>query len=243
MSKVIAVWGAPNSGKTTFATKLARCIYDEYQATVIVVYTDNETPTLPIIFPNYKKEDLCSVGVALAKTDIDRYEVVKQMVTVKDKQNFCFLGFTDGENRYTYPAFDATKVRSLYSVLASLADYVIVDCTSSLKNPLAKVAVREADTVIRLSAPTLKSVSFMASQLPLYADPMFRLEEHIEGINVTDEDLYMPIDEAKAHLHDARFTIPYSRAVKQQMLDGDLYEVVGDKKFNGKFKAIVEKIV
>lgn len=243
MSKVIAVWGAPNSGKTTFATKLARCIYDEYQATVIVVYTDNETPTLPIIFPNYKKEDLCSVGMALAKTDIDRYEVVKQMVTVKDKQNFCFLGFTDGENRYTYPAFDATKVRSLYSVLSSLADYVIVDCTSSLKNPLAKVAVREADTVIRLSAPTLKSVSFMASQLPLYADPMFRLEEHIEGINVTDEDLYMPIDEAKSHLHDVRFTIPYSRAVKQQMLDGDLYEVVGDKKFNGKFKAIVEKIV
>ena len=86
-------------------------------------------------------------------------------------------------------------------------------------------------------------MSFMASQLPLYADPMFRLEEHIEGINVTDEDLYMPIDEAKSHLHDVRFTIPYSRAVKQQMLDGDLYEVVGDKKFNGKFKAIVEKIV
>ena len=120
MSKVIAIWGAPNSGKTTFATKLARSIYDEYQATVIVVYTDNETPTLPIIFPNYKNEDLCSVGVALAKTDIDRYEVVKQMVTVKDKQNFCFLGFACGENKYTYPAFDATKVRSLYSVLASL---------------------------------------------------------------------------------------------------------------------------
>ena len=93
MSKVIAIWGAPNSGKTTFATKLARSIYDEYQATVIVVYADNETPTLPIIFPNYKKEDLCSVGVALSKTDIDRHEVVKHMVTVKDKQNFCFLGF------------------------------------------------------------------------------------------------------------------------------------------------------
>lgn len=243
MSKVIAIWGAPNSGKTTFATKLARSIYDEYQATVIVVYADNETPTLPIIFPNYKKEDLCSVGVALAKTDIDRHEVVKQMVTVKDKQNFCFLGFTDGENKYTYPAFDATKVRSLYSVLASLADYVIIDCTSSLKNPLSKVAVREADEVIRLSAPNLKSVSYLASQLPLYIDPMFRLEKHIQGICVTDADLYMPIDEAKAQLHDVRFTIPYSRAVKQQMLDGNLYEVVNDKKFNDKFKAIVEKVV
>ena len=29
----------------------------------------------------------------------------------------------------------------------------------------------------------------------------------------------------------------------RQMLDGNLYEVVGDKQFNGKFKAIVEKIV
>ena len=243
MSKVIAIWGTPNSGKTTFATKLARAIYDEYQATVVVVYTDYETPTLPIIFPNYKKEELCSIGVALSQTDIDRHEVVKQMITVKDKQNFAFLGFTDGENKYTYPEFDATKVRALYSVLETLADFVIIDCTSSLDNQLSKVAIREADEVIRLSAPTLKSVSYLSSQLPLYTDPMFRLEEHIQGICVTDADLYMPIDEAKSQLHDVRFTIPYCRAVKQQMLDGNLYEVTKDKNFNKKFKAIVEKVV
>lgn len=243
MSKMIAIWGAPNSGKTTFATKLARTIYDEYQATVIVVYTDYETPTLPVVFPNYKKEDLCSIGVALSKTDIDRHEVVKQMVTVKDKQNFAFLGFTDGENKYTYPAFDTNKVRALYSVLSALADYVIVDCTGSLDNPLSKVAVCEADEVIRLSAPTLKSVSYLSSQLPLYVDPVFRLETHIQGICVTDADLYMPIEDAKAQLHDVRFTIPYCIATKQQMLDGKLYEVVKDKKFNEKFKAIVEKVV
>ena len=39
MSKLIAVWGTPDSGKTTFATKLARSIYEEYQSTVIVVIT------------------------------------------------------------------------------------------------------------------------------------------------------------------------------------------------------------
>ena len=243
MSKVIAVWGAPHSGKTTFATKLARAIYDAYQATVVVVYTDNETPTLPILFPNYKKEDLCSVGAALAKADIDRFEVVKQMVTVKDKPNLCFLGFTDGENKYTYPAYDDTKVRSLYSVLSALADYVIVDCTSSLKDPLTRVAVQEAETVFRLAAPTLNSVSYLTSQLPLYADPSFRLDQQIQGICTVDADLYMPVEEIRAMLPGVRFTVPYSRAVKQQMLDGNLYEVVGDKKFNGKFKAIVDKIV
>ena len=42
---------------------------------------------------------------------------------------------------------------------------------------------------------------------------------------------------------DFRRDIPYSRAVKQQMLDGKLTEPVNDRKFNDKFKAIVDKIV
>ncbi len=85
--------------------------------------------------------------------------------------------------------------------------------------------------------------SFFASQLPLYADPVFGLDRQIQGINVPDADLYMPIEEAKSRLHDPRFVIPYSRAVKEQMLDGKLTEAVNDRKFNDKFKAIVDKIV
>lgn len=243
MSKTIAVWGSPHSGKTTFATKLAQTIYERYQATVIVLYADNETPVLPVIFPNYKKEDMFSVGAVLAGTEITKEDVVRQLVTIKQKQNFGFLGFIDGENRYTYPSFDETKVRSLLAVLNSLADFVVVDCTSNLKNPISRVAVKEADTVIRLSTPDLKSFSFFASQLPLYADPVFRTDHQIEGVNVPDADLYMPIEEAKSRLHNPRFVIPYSRAIKQQMLDGKMTEQVNDKKFNGKFGAIVDKIV
>ena len=243
MNKLIAVWGSPNSGKTTFATKLAQTIYERYQSTVIVLYADNETPALPVVFPNYKKEDMFSVGAVLAKTEILQEDVIRQLVTIKQKQNFGFLGFTDGENKYTYPTFDETKVRSLFAVLSTLADFVIVDCTSNLKNPISKVAIKEADDVIRLATPELKSVSFYSSQFPLYADPVFRLDQHIQGINVPDADLYMPIDEAKSRLHDPRFVIPYSRAVKEQMLDGKLTESVNDRKFNEKFKAIVDKIV
>lgn len=243
MSKTIAVWGSPYSGKTTLATKLAQTIYEKYQSTVIVLYADNETPALPVIFPNYKKEDMFSVGVVLAKTDITQEDIVKQLVTIKQRQNFGFLGFTDGENRYTYPSFDETKVRSLFAVLSTLADFIVVDCTSNLKNPISRVAIKETDEVIRLASPDLKSVSFFASQLQLYGDPVFKLDQHIQGINVPNADLYMPIEEAKSRLHDPRFVIPYSRAVKQQMLDGKLTEPVNDKRFNEKFIAIAEKIV
>lgn len=34
MSKIIAIWGSPNSGKTSFATKIAQAIYEKYSATV-----------------------------------------------------------------------------------------------------------------------------------------------------------------------------------------------------------------
>ena len=87
MAKFIAIWGSPSSGKTTFATKLGLSIYEEYQSTVIVLYTDMETPTLPVIFPNIKKDSLFSIGVALASTDITQENVIKQIVTIKGKSN------------------------------------------------------------------------------------------------------------------------------------------------------------
>ena len=243
MAKTIAIWGSPHSGKTTFATKLARSIYEEYQSTVIILYTDMETPTLPVIFPNEKSENMTSVGKALAELEVTQDNLVKQIMTVKGKVNLGFLGFKDGENKYTYPKFEESKVLAMFSVLDSLCDYVIVDCTSNLGNPIARVAIKCADQVIRLASPELSSISYFSSQLPLYGDPMFRLEEHVTGLNVPNEDLYMPIEDAKKRISDVRFTVPFSRDVKQQMLDGRLYFKVADKKFNEKFKAIVEKVV
>ena len=243
MAKVIAVWGAPDSGKTTFAVKLAAAIYNNYNSTVLVVCPDMETPTLPVLFPNARRDDMTSVGVPLSKTDIAQEDVIRQIVTVKGMQNFGFLGFTDGENKYTYPKFDEVKVRSLFSVLAGIAQVIFVDCTSSLSNPISAYAVKYADEVIRIAAPTLKSVSWQSSQLSLYADPVYKLERQIQGLNVPDGELYMPIEEARAHIADVRFSIPYCRAVKQQMLDGVLWQSVKDKDFNAKFNALTEKVV
>lgn len=60
--KIIAVWGSPHSGKTTFATKLATAIYSSFESTVITLYTDLQTPMIPVLFPFDKPEDLGSVG-------------------------------------------------------------------------------------------------------------------------------------------------------------------------------------
>lgn len=243
MSKMIAIWGAPNSGKTTFAIKLASAIYEQYSSTVLMLSCDNITPSLPVLFPNYKSDELYSVGVPLSKTEISQQELIKSIITLKNKINLGFLGYKDGENKFTYPDYDEEKAHALLEGLKSLADFVIVDCTSSLDNVLSSVAIQEADEVIRLTTPTLKCISYFASQLPLYVDPKYRLDRHIIGLNVTESDCYMPIDEVKNHLKEVYFTLPYCHEIRQQTADSELFKPVSDKKYTSKFKAIADKVV
>ena len=241
--KTIAVWGSPSSGKTTFATKLAQTIYDECRMSVILLYADSVTPVLPYVFPNFRKEDLYSVGPVLAAADITRDDVARQLMILRGRQNFGFLGFGDGENRYSYPSFGEERALALFSVLSELADCVVVDCMSGLGDPVSGAAVKNADVTVRLASPDLKSFSFFSSQLPLYADPAYRTEEQIQGINVPDADLFMPVEEAKTRMSDARFVIPFSRDVKEQLLEGRLARKTADRKFNSRIAAVAGKLV
>ena len=242
MSKMIAVWGSPGSGKSSFAVKLACAIYEQYSATVLLLLTDMITPSLPVLFPNRKADGLTSVGVPLSKTEVTQNELIKSIVTVKDKMNFGVLGYKDGENKYSYPAFDSIKAGELITVMQSLAHIVIIDCTSDM-DEISKAAVQRADTVIRLAAPDLKSMAFYASQLPVYADPSYKTEHHIIGLNVTENDIFPPLEDAKAHFGGVSFTLPYCRELKQQMLDGELFKSLSDKKYNGKLKNITANLI
>lgn len=242
--KIIAVWGSPASGKSTFAVKLATAIYDNFESTVIVLFTDLETPMIPVIFPNDKPEDNGSVGVPLSKTDIEKEEIIKNLVTIKSRQNFGFIGYKDGENKFTYPRFGRAKAEELLARLSELADYVIVDCVSSLEsNPLASTAVELADQIIRLASPDLRSISYYLSQLPLYVDSKYQSEKQIQGLNTPNADVFMPTEEAKSHLKDLAFTLPYSRQVKEQAQKGTLYEKTTDKKFQSRITEIARKVV
>ena len=119
--EIIAVWGSPNSGKTTFATKLARAIHASYQANVIVLYCDLETPTLSVLFPNEKSENLGSVGKVLAKTEVEKTDILMNAITLKQFDGLCFLGYKDGENRFTYPKFGRAKAEDLLNALCEIA--------------------------------------------------------------------------------------------------------------------------
>lgn len=242
MSKLIAVWGAPGSGKTSFAAKLALSIYDHYSTTVLMLSCDCQTPSLPVLFPKRRADELYSVGAVLSKADITQEDVIRSIVTLEKKQNFGILGYKDSENKYTYPKYDDAKAVALLTLLKSLADFVVVDCGSELTG-LSSAAIKTADTVLRLAVPDLKSMSYFASQLPLYGDSSYKTDQHIVGINITENEFYLPIEECKIHYKDVSFILPYCREVKAQMLNGELTYPVADKKYKDIIKKIAEKVV
>ena len=51
---------------------------------------------------------------------------------IKDRSDLGYLGYTAGENKFSYPALTEDKIRAFEEQLRLIADFVIVDCVSKV---------------------------------------------------------------------------------------------------------------
>ncbi len=241
--KIIAVWGPPHSGKTTFAMKFAQSLYETSKRTVIVIFTDIITPALPVIFPNNKSSDLYSAGTVLSKIDIYSSDVVSNLVTFKERMNLGFLGYRNGENKYSFPEYSEEKAISLYTVLSEIADYIVVDCmTNPNDSVLTDVAMRNAGTMIKLCTPDLSCLSFYRSQGSVMLSGGYFSERQFQIMNIPDADLVMLSTDAGAHLGRIEVQIPFSQMLREQYLEGNLCMPTHDRKYIKAIRAVVEMV-
>lgn len=241
MSKLIAIWGPPGAGKTTLSVKLALALQAQMAMHVYTVFADTTTPTLPVLFPTMKSDEMYSMGFALSKVHATNMEIEACTVTTKEHPDLAFLGYKDGENHFSYPAADVEKNQRFLMTLSEMADAVIVDCTS-VPNELSRAAMTNADIIFRVVSPDLKSVAFCSSQLPIMADPAFQCDKHITVINELASDVYSPVYEASHYFTNAAFTLPYCHDIRLQSFNGDLLNGTRNKKFNRQMLALVSKI-
>ena len=238
-SRIIAIWGCPDSGKTTFTVRLAKAINDEYGAKVICVFADSATPTLPVLFPNKKASEMRSIGAVLSRTGITQDAVLKSIVTTDYAKDIGLMGYIDGENRWTYPEFSEDKAAAFYDTAAALADFVIVDCGNKLTGTLAQAAIGKADAIFKLCKPDLKAISFFSSQAPLYGDVKYRMDEHLTVLNVHEQELYMPIEEAAQHFKCEKFVLPYAPEIKELALNGQFFDKLANKAWGKAMRKIM----
>ena len=240
MSKMIAVCGAPGSGKTTAALKIAEEIYYAKKGSVIFLSPDLNVPCLAYIFPNCKEAELYSVGVALDRTDIYREDVLRQMNHVKTMENFGFLGYKAGENSFSYPKATEDKILNLFSLLKELADYVVVDCAGNADELISSMAKSHADRLIQLITPDLKCMAYYSSNAGMFE---MSASNRIKVMNIADKDLFLPITEVANHFKGVDFTLPFSKALKQQTITGTLSERLPDAKYRSVAASIAKAVI
>lgn len=238
MGKVIAVHGAPCSGKTSLAMKLAQDIYCETtDSAVIFLSPDLTVPSMGLLFPNYKPDEVFSLGDVLDNTEVTEDDVLHNLITVKTMKNFGCLGFRAGDTRLRFASPTQDKVNSLFSVLTRLSGYLIVDCTNDETDLISKTGMSSASQLVRITKPDLKSMAFLS------CEPDGVRDCGIGVVNCAERDLYYPIEDTKSLMNGALITLPYCLKLKQQLLDGRMTEQLKDKKYRRELRKLTNILI
>lgn len=225
-NKVIAVWGNPNSGKTTTAIKLATYLASKSK-NVVLIHCDHVVPVLSTTMP-FVDAGNKSLGDLLSSPSITQESILEKMILVEKEKHISVLSYLHGENERTYAKYSKERVIDLLILLKHLSDYVIIDCSSDVKHDiLSRASLEMSDQVIRLITPDLKSLSFFDSTLPLIAERKFNLQNHIKVISNSKE--VMP-KEHVASRFGASFELAYAKELEIQFYEGELFLGLHDKK-------------
>lgn len=241
MAKLIAVCGAPGSGKTTVAFKLAQEIYlSTSDCSVTFLSPDIIVPSVGMLFPNYTPDSLFSLSAVLDCTDISDDLIMGNLVTVKNMKNFGCLGFMSGDSKYSFPTPTKEKVMNLLDVLSAAEGYVFVDCSNDDSDLISKQAIARADHIIQVITPDLKSMTWLNS----YGDKITAgLEQCIKVVNITENELYIPLEDVCTHLKNVACVLPYCRQVRQQLLDGRMYDRLNAKEYKKRLSGLVNRVI
>ena len=163
-----------------------------------------------------------SLGRVLAAPKVDEAIVKENCVFYKKNKFLTMLGWRKGENRFSHPPYDDARVAELIEAAEGMATFVIIDCCSHVATDvLSANALLLADRVIRMTGCDLKSVSFLASQMPLLADSKWNAEGHLRVIgNAFPQEAS---GSAEGVLGKVACRMPHSLEVEKQFLEGELF--------------------
>lgn len=238
-NQILAIWGNPSSGKTTTSIKIAKEL-SEKEKNVIVVFCDVLCPTAMTILPHMDLENK-SLGRLLSAPSITQADILSECITLEKNEYLSFLGYSQGENVFTYAEYSKERAMDLLILLRHLADYVIVDCSSNFTSDvLSTVALEMADKVIRLKTANLKAVSYFDSYLPLLVDRRFNVEKHIKVLsNGKDNE---PKEQIKEKYHGIKQELPHVEEISEQLLCGELLNDLKSKEkdeYNRSLKGLI----
>ncbi len=217
---VIAVWGSPGSGKSTFSALLSRYLTRD-KTKAIILSPDINTPMLPVWFPNENIENAMSIGHVLSSHEINNSIIAEKVKLLKSYPYVGVLGYTSGDMPLSYPEVTYDKIVQTIEVTAGMVDHVIIDCTSRVTDLFTPAAIELADVVVGIFTPDLRGISYRMAQTPLLNSPKFRLDEHL--VFAGSSRPYYAIDEMEHICGRLDGVLPWIKEIDRAATEGVLF--------------------
>lgn len=222
---IISVFGAPNSGKTTIACKLA-AMYAKEKKNVILLSCDPIVSGISQILNEKEQTEenrmSRSLGKLLSDVAIGTDHILRECIETKSN-HLAVLGYSYGETSASYPQYFQSTAAELISKLNFLADIIIIDCAADIiSDLLSTVALQMSDKIIRICTAEPKSMIYYDAVLPLLSDSKFKLKEHIKVLNRVKD--FQEIDLSIEKYKGVSIQIPYDLELEKQFLEAELFE-------------------
>lgn len=242
MAKIISVFGPPGSGKTTVSVALAHTLADK-KFNVCIICCDDLVPTIPTLLPqsvnkvNDMSTKIRSIGKILTSVEFSTEDILQQCVYSKKYSKIVLLGYALGENRQTYPQPTDYDIYSFYQKLSTIVDYIIIDCSSDLSNPLTKVGMERSDHIIRLGGSEYKDIVYFASVIDSIPEGEVKKEDHIVLFPKIKKD--DAVDDLSDFFGGIDYQIQASEEVKNMLKFGECFI----KEFPSSYKNVIKKML
>lgn len=152
MGKIISVFGKNGSGKSTLAVNLA-CALAEEDKVVILFSANLDYGSIQIFFG---ETILPEYGVLNALNDTSE-QPQNKLTPIKKFKNIFLLGVPNAQQECYIEDMEQKKVENLFQRLKICSDFIIVDSTSNLRDPITLMGLHLADQVVCTFTPSVET--------------------------------------------------------------------------------------
>lgn len=166
MSKIVAVWGEPGAGKSTFSAALAQRLSNDYNAVLVV----NPDPIVPAFSMwGVDKDDIPSIGETLNYPELTQTFIRRNTVVYPDNDKIGLMGYLSKESIERHDPIERNSAKKLLNLAKEFAEITIVDCCLPQTDTVSYEAIFSADAVITLVEPNGRGIGFYFSMSPIFS--------------------------------------------------------------------------
>lgn len=241
MSKIITVWGNPGCGKSMFCCCLAK-VLTANKDKAIIINADSSTPMLPVWMPERILETGASIGNVLTGLEINTALVAERVTILKEYPFIGVMGYSAGENPFSYPELKYEKIKLFIAEAAKLVDYIILDCSSNMLNFFTPTAIEAADLTVRIITPDLRGLNYLRAHRPLLTDDKFHYDCHLTFAGLARP--FHAIDEMDHLIGGFDGLLPYAKEIERCGTGGQMFKALAycNQRYINSLKLVRERL-